>query len=203
MSFVGRVSATKGTLQRVKQQYSFIKKGKEILEMKRDRLAGDINKLLPELRRRPELEKEFTKLYKELMKAIASRGITEFESAGKAVNPMETKYLEKSIMGVIQPEISIAREPNIDMILSPVIIDIAKKFYKIFNALLELSIIEAKVERIAIELMDTNRKVNALEKIVIPAYEELIRYIEDRLMEEDLEEFVRTKYIISRQAEGK
>jgi V/A-type H+-transporting ATPase subunit D len=203
MSFIGRVSATKGTLQRVKQQYNFIKKGKEILEMKRDRLAGDINKLLPELRKRFELERGFMELYNELMKAIASTGISEFESAGKAVTPIETKFLEKSIMGVIQPEVSIVNEPNIDVILNPVIIDIAQKFYSIFKELLDLSVIEAKVERIAVELMDTNRKVNALEKIVIPAYEELIRYIEDRLMEEDLEEFVRTKYIITRQAESK
>ena len=43
--------------------------------------------------------------------------------------------------------------------------------------------------------MDTNRKVNALEKVVIPSYKATIRYIEARLSEEALQEFFVTKRV--------
>jgi vacuolar-type H+-ATPase subunit D/Vma8 len=43
--------------------------------------------------------------------------------------------------------------------------------------------------------MSTNRKVNALEQIVIPSIANTIRYIEGRLYEEMLEEFIRTKHV--------
>jgi V/A-type H+-transporting ATPase subunit D len=60
-----------------------------------------------------------------------------------------------------------------------------------------MATVEASVERIAHELLTLNRKVNALEKVVIPAYSEQIRYIEDLLFDEDLEEFSRVKHIKS------
>jgi vacuolar-type H+-ATPase subunit D/Vma8 len=49
------------------------------------------------------------------------------------------------------------------------------------------------VERLATELMNTNRKVNALEKVVIPRYKATIRYIEEKLNEQALQEFFVTK----------
>jgi vacuolar-type H+-ATPase subunit D/Vma8 len=43
--------------------------------------------------------------------------------------------------------------------------------------------------------MMTNRKVNALERVLIPQTIELIRYIDGRLEEEALEEFFRAKRV--------
>ena len=55
--------------------------------------------------------------------------------------------------------------------------------------------IEERVERIAQELGTTNRKVNALENFVIPDMKAIIKFIEDKLDEESMEELVRTKLI--------
>jgi vacuolar-type H+-ATPase subunit D/Vma8 len=41
----------------------------------------------------------------------------------------------------------------------------------------------------------TNRKVNSLERVLIPGLLELIRYVEGRLEEESLEEFFRAKCV--------
>ena len=41
----------------------------------------------------------------------------------------------------------------------------------------------------------TNRKVNALENTIIPRYRQVIKFIEDKLDEESLEELVRMKLI--------
>ena len=49
------------------------------------------------------------------------------------------------------------------------------------------------VWRLAIELRRTTRRVNALENIFIPSYEETVRYIQDTLEEKDREEMFRMK----------
>jgi hypothetical protein len=54
---------------------------------------------------------------------------------------------------------------------------------------------EAKTERIAHELMNLNRKINALEKVIIPRFQHLIRHMEDSLFDEDLEDFNRIRHI--------
>ena len=61
------------------------------------------------------------------------------------------------------------------------------------DRLLEISVVEAQIEILARELMMTNRKVNALNKVLIPGIIELIAYIEGKLEEEMLEEFFRAK----------
>ena len=197
MSILGRVSATKGALLRARQQYSFILKGKEILEMKRDRLAGDINQSLPVIRKRAELEEQLIKLYEEAKKIIATIGYQEVTSYAKAIPPVKSKLLIKSIMGVPEPIVKLKGKVNVDAALNPYIQKLSRSLLEVFNELLNVTQVEAKVEREALELMSVNRKVNALEKILIPAYEELIRYIEERITEEELEEFVKTKYIIT------
>ena len=53
---------------------------------------------------------------------------------------------------------------------------------------------ETKIESIARDLERTNKIVNALENVVIPDLERDIKYIEDMLEEDDLEEFVRLKF---------
>jgi vacuolar-type H+-ATPase subunit D/Vma8 len=61
--------------------------------------------------------------------------------------------------------------------------------------LLTIAEAEARIESIAQELMLTNRKVNALERVILPGLMETLRYIEGRLEEETLEEFFRAKRV--------
>jgi V/A-type H+-transporting ATPase subunit D len=72
---------------------------------------------------------------------------------------------------------------------------LAEKQLTLIDELLNVAQIEASVERIANELMKVNRKVNALEKVIIPTYLKQIRYIEDSLFDEELEDFARIKHI--------
>ncbi|MCS7384615.1 MAG: hypothetical protein NDF53_02660, partial [archaeon GB-1867-097] len=100
-------SVTKGALQRVKEQYRFIQKGKEILEMKRDRLAGEINALLPKMRERKKIEQEIMEIYKEYKSLLMAYGSEELSSYSKAIGKLEVKFLVRSLMGVPEPDIKI------------------------------------------------------------------------------------------------
>jgi vacuolar-type H+-ATPase subunit D/Vma8 len=48
-----------------------------------------------------------------------------------------------------------------------------------------------------------NRKVNAIEKVVIPSYQIQVKYIEDYLADEELEDFTRIKHLKSVSREEK
>jgi len=65
----------------------------------------------------------------------------------------------------------------------------------VLDDILQLAENEARAERIADELGKTNRKVNALENTIIPSYRGIIKFIQDKLDEEALEELVRMKLI--------
>jgi V/A-type H+-transporting ATPase subunit D len=203
MSFTSGVSASPGVLLALRDQLKFIEKGKEILEMKRDRLAGEINKLLDLVKLRREAEDLFMDAYKLFIHVLMRKGIRELESIAKGVNYMDIKFDTSMIMGINLVELKVDVPPNLDSIYDPLVQGLAKRFFEAFMSMLKAVVVENNIELLAKELMSTSRKVNSLEKIVIPEYASLIRYVEERLLEEALEEFVRTRYIIvQRHGEG-
>jgi V/A-type H+-transporting ATPase subunit D len=195
MSFAVRAAATKGVLLRLREQLGFIEKGKEILKMKREQLAGEINRLLAEVRVRGELEKEIMEAYEYLKKAHSMLGYQNLQSMALTVGQMDVSGLTYSVMGVVVPELRIEKEADISNVPSGVAYEAAEKLSPLIAKIIKLGESEAKIERLVDEFMSTNRKVNALERIVIPSISNTIRYIEGRLYEEMLEEFIRTKHV--------
>lgn len=202
MSFTSGVSASPGVLLALRDQLKFIKKGKEILEMKRDRLAGEINKLLGMVKLRREAEDLFMEAYRLFVKALMRKGLKDLDTIAKGVNYVKLSLDTSMIMGINLVHMDIQESPNLDSIYDPLVQGAAKKLYEAFVKMLKAVEIENNIELLANELMSTSRKVNSLEKIVIPEYEALIRYVEERLLEEALEEFVRTRYIIVQRGGG-
>ncbi len=198
MSSLMGVSASRGALLEVRKQLQFIKKSTQILEMKRDKVASELNKLLPQLKNRVEIEDKFNEVYKKFVKALVEQGYEEFKTSSMTVPKVETRLKRQLIMGIEEYDVELVSPPNVERIPNLVIKELAIEFYKVFMELLEMSIVENKIEALAYDLMNTARKVNALQKIIIPSYQELIKYIEERIMEEELSEFVRTKFIVER-----
>ncbi len=188
-----RVAATKGTLQKAREQLEFIERGKDVLKMKRDQLAGELNKLLGELGQRSKIEKLFIEAYDSVGYAYAVLGYDSFASAASAVDTIEVRAVPTSMMGVVMPEVELTKKTSVDQVPSPTMMKAVAKLSGAVEKAIELAVLEAKVERLALELMSTNRKVNALEKVVIPRYKAMIRYIEEKLSEQALQEFFVTK----------
>jgi len=189
----GRAAATRGVLLRMREQLEFIKRGRELLEMKRDQLASEINKLLGKLKERESVEKSLMEVYETLKAIYSAQGYSSVASQAAAVTELEVKATPISIMGVVVPEISVAKKPSMANIPNLSTYDVAKRLNAVLDHLLEISVVEARIEILARELMVTNRKVNALDKVLIPGIMESIAYIEGKLEEEMLEEFFRAK----------
>ena len=195
MSAAGRAAVSRGILLRLREQLEFTKKGQELLKMKRDHLASETNKLLSKLNERNELDRQLMEVYETLKTAYLSLGFSGLDSQAVTVNEMCVRVRPRSIMGVIIPEALIEKKADIGSISSPSAYKVALKLDDIIEKLIQLAEAESRLESIAHELMMTNRKVNSLERVLIPGLLELIQYVEGRLEEESLEEFFRAKCV--------
>jgi V/A-type H+-transporting ATPase subunit D len=192
---VGRVAVTRGVLLRLREQLDFTKRGKELLEMKRDNLAAETNRLLDKITARHKFEQRLMEAYAALRTAYMTLGYSRLQSQAFTVTPLEAKVRVRSVMGVLVPEIVQGKESTISSVIDPSAYAAAELLTESMGELLSIAEAEARIESIAQELMLTNRKVNALERVIVPKMMETLRYIEGRLEEETLEEFFRAKRV--------
>ncbi len=197
MSSTSGVRPTKGYLMDMKRSISFIEKGTEFLKLKRDHLAKELSESIEVLRgRRRLLLDNLQEAYKGVQSAYLSLGPTEVESqAGSIRSRLEIELLPKSVMGVQYPYVKILARPKVEGELDITLSAASEKVYAILEEIIRLAEFESRVERIADELGKTNRKVNALENTVIPDMRAVIKFIQDKLDEEQMEDLVRMKLI--------
>jgi V/A-type H+-transporting ATPase subunit D len=197
MSATSGVRPTKGYLMETKRRIQTVERGTEFLKLKRDQLAKDLTESLDVLKgRRGMLLDNLKDAYSALTAAYLSLGPTEVQSQTKSIkNTLDLEVLPRSVMGVVYPSVRIIETPEIAAELDITLAFAAEKVYEIIEELIRLAEFEERVERIADELGSTSRKVNALENMVIPDMKYIIKFIEDKLDEESMEELVRMKLI--------
>ncbi|MCJ7731115.1 V-type ATP synthase subunit D [Candidatus Bathyarchaeota archaeon] len=197
MSATSGVRPTKGYLMETKRRIQTVERGTEFLKLKRDQLAKELTESLEVLKgRRGMLLGNLEAAYSALTAAYLSLGPTEVQSQTRSIkNTLDLEVLPRSVMGVIYPFVKINKAPEIAAELDITLAFAAEKVFEIIEELIRLAEFEERVERIADELGTTSRKVNALENMVIPDMRYIIKFIEDKLDEESMEELVRMKLI--------
>ena len=108
---------------------------------------------------------------------------------------MKVKIIPRSVIGVVTPMLREIDIPDYTNLYPSQIIPLAEKISTLMRDLARLAELEAYIENLAEDLRKTNVRVNALEKVVIPSYEETIRRIQGVLDDEMLEEVIRLKQI--------
>ncbi len=197
MSSTAGVKPTKGFLMDMKRRIGFIERGTEFLKLKRDQLAKELTTSLDVLRGRRKLLMDILQeAYAAVTAAYLSLGPMEVQSQARSIkSSLELEVLPRAVMGVRYPFVKIGEKPQVTAELDITLSVASDKVYEILDDIIRLAEFETRVERIADELGKTNRKVNALENIIIPEYNQIIKFIEDKLDEESLEELVRMKLI--------
>lgn len=198
MSVLGAgVKPTRGFLLELKKRVKFIEEGHRLLEMKRDELGRELRSSLDALgTQRSELEKRFEEALQKLIRAYAALGSGEIESnKSPEEKTVGIDVLPKSIMGILVPFVRITDKPDLKNKFGAITRSAAHEFEALLEDLLKVTELESRIEMIADDLEKTNRKVNALEKIVIPDYNRVIKFIEDQIDEDMLEEIIRTKLV--------
>ena len=195
MPFTGRITATRGDLLKLRTSLKFIQSAMNVLKMKRDRLAAELNSLLHELSHRRKVEEQLSGIYADLKVALVTLGYSNVLSEASGVPKMKVELNTISIMGAVVPKVTAKEKPSIASIENLALYKVAKEQLTLIDELLSVAQTEASIERIAYELMKVNRKVNALEKVIIPTYLNQIRYVENVLFDEELEDFARIKHV--------
>lgn len=189
---------TKGFLLQLKKRVSSVEEGHRLLELKRDGVASELLANLEELRVKKEknLAERIENVLVKLAVAYASLGSEEITSQIRPIEKtLDLEVLPKSVMGILVPYFKIQHKPSATNKLGVIVRSVAQEFSSLIEELLQVAELESRVERLADDLEKTNRKVNALEKIVIPEYKRLVRQIENRIDQDMLEEFVRTRFV--------
>ncbi len=194
MAFTGKTSPTRGALVKFRTSLEFVQNALAILKLKRDRLAEELNRLLKEMERRDTIEAHLMENYADFQLILAMLGQAETQTAAYSAGKIRVEVLERAIVNVLTPEIRIETSPS-TVFEDPGLYEISENLHSLIAELLDLAGKEASIERIAYELTSVNRKINALEKNIIPGYKTQIKYIEDFLSDEELEDFTRIKHV--------
>jgi V/A-type H+-transporting ATPase subunit D len=196
------ISPTRINLIQTKKTLNLAESGREVLERKRDILLRELRSSVFDAKKtREDLLVVLTQAYQSLKEANISKGS---EATGNmALNSThQAEFIVdyRSIMGVPVPVVDfIAKQnlkPDYGFANTSAKLDYA---FKQFNLVLELLAHLAKAEgttfQIANDVSRTQRRVNALNHVLIPRYRNTAKWIELVLEEKDREEFVRTKRI--------
>jgi V/A-type H+-transporting ATPase subunit D len=194
-----KVSPTRSNLLMIRQRLALARQGHHLLESKRDVLMIEIMRLIEDAERvQSEAQARFGRAYAAIEEARVAEGTERLRRFALArPHGIELRITPRSVMGVPVPSVTYQtppRRPLFGLGNSSVVLDQAELAWAdVLDVIGELAEKVTTVWRLALELRRTQRRVNALENIFIPNYEETLGYIEDTLEEKDREELFRAK----------
>ena len=195
------VPPTRSNLLRTRQELRFAREGFEILDQKRVVLAKELVRLANDAEAaQDEMNKLLAEAYAAQERAILMMGVEQVEWAALAVHKtVDVQVKHRGVMGISLPLIEASGEPP-EMTYSlgdtaASLDEASAAFREVLSRISELSRLVTSVWRLAVELRKTQRRVNALQYIFIPQYEETIAFIQSSLEEREREETFRLKLL--------
>jgi V/A-type H+-transporting ATPase subunit D len=200
------VPPTRSNLLRMKQDLQFAREGYEILDQKREVLTTELIHLAHDAEVLQEQVWELLAVaYRALEQAKLTMGQEHVEWAALAVNKtVDVRLRARGVMGVSIPLVEASGEPP-EMPYSlgdttAALDEAHAAFHEVADRIPELSELVTSVWRLAGELRKTQRRVNALQHIFIPNYEETVAFIQSALEEHEREETFRLKRLKTKTA---
>ena len=196
------ISPTRINLIRTKKTLSLAQSGRDVLERKRDILLRELRNSIYEAEKAREgVLEALAKAYQSLKEANMAKGSDTVANVA-AGSCSEADFLLdfRSIMGVTVPNVDFQSEtdvkPDYGFANTSAELDKAfKQFHSVLELIADLARAEGTTYQIANDVGRTQRRVNALNHVLIPMYRNMVKQIAIVLEEKDREEFVRTKRI--------
>ena len=202
------IAPTKSNLLMVKEQLSVATDGYELLEQKREILVMELMRMGEKVKLlERDIEKQISKAYPALKNMLMAVGGDRVERLASGVS-YDFKISEKNIVAAGMNFSSIEVElPKRELFYS--VMDsfadsdkVMVEFFELLKLLTDLASIRTIVWRLANEVRKTQRRVNALDKMVIPQSKETQVYIESVLEERERENVFVLKALKSKQKGG-
>ncbi len=191
----GTITPTRMVLNQQKARLKTARKGHKLMKDKCDELMRqfmDIVRQNKELRLK--VEEGMTAAFKSLQVASAIMSPDMLEQAllyPRQSVELDVKY--KNIMSVNVPQYSFRTKNDDPSEIYPYgfaqtsgeLDDALDKLARVFEDMLQLAQVEKSTQLLAQEIEKTRRRVNALEYVMIPEFEETIKYIQMKLDENE------------------
>lgn len=195
-----QTAPTKGNLMNTKKSLALAKMGYELMDKKRNILIREMMNLIDKAN---AIQGKIDNAYEEAYLALQTANIThgycsEISKTIPVEDSLELDY--RSVMGVEIPTVTIAEPDPTAFYFALNTTDNAldnayRKFTEVKVLTATLAEIENSVYRLADSIKKTQKRANALKNIMIPKFEEDVKFITDALDEKDREEFSRLKVI--------
>lgn len=198
------VAPTKSKLIDLKETLEFARVSHDLLERKREILVLELLNRIDLLKGMiKKMEIDLDEAYVQLAQAAMALGPHLLNQIAFSIPcDLDVSVKEASVMGVEIPMVELGKGEFTRryglMGTSSVLDEARRKFLQALFAAAELAEVETAVYRIAIEFKKNQMRVNALENIFIPQYENTIKFIEDVLEERDREELYVIKKVKDR-----
>lgn len=199
---MSRAPATRMGLLEVRARRAVATRGARLLRAKREVLAGELWRLAREVEAgRARLDEALGRAALALGYARAFEGEPLLASlAGPAARPVEVRVTPRRVWGVATPELAAppltrpadARGTS-PTSWSPTAAEAARLHEAAVEVLLGIATRELHLARLADEVRETSRRINALEEVVLPALAADASRIGSALAERDREDAVRRR----------
>jgi V/A-type H+-transporting ATPase subunit D len=195
------LAPTKTNLMRVKRDLGFANEGWELLDQKRKILVVELMGLIDRaVEVQEKVEERLALAFKALDQAMLRIGRRELTlvSLGMHIHS-DIRFSERRVMGVSIPKVRVEfddKSPYVAAAESSIWVSEATlRFREVLELIGTLAEARISLMRLSREVAKTIRRVNALEKVFIPDYEETLKYVIMALEEMDREAFFINKLI--------
>ena len=196
-----QIAPTKSNLIRVKERLNIAIEGYDLLEQKREILVMELMHKVEEVKMlESDLNARAADAYPCLKRMLISVGRERADRLSKNIH-YTYELREKSVtiagMNLLSLEI---RLPKAELKYSPAnsfaeCDETVLEFFRLLKVLTELAAVRTIAWRLAREVHKTQRRVNALEKMVIPTARDTKAYIESTLEERERDAFFISKLL--------
>jgi len=202
------IAPTKSNLLRVKERLLTAEEGYDLLEQKREILVMELMQKLERIKMlERDLDARVATAYPCLKRMLVVVGRERAQRLARNISyRFELREKQVTAAGMKLPGLEI-RLPNAELKYSPVnsfaeCDETVLEFFEMLKICTELAAVRTIVWRLAREVRKTQRRVNALEKLVIPTAAETKVYIEASLEERDRDSFFTSKLLKKKGAAG-
>lgn len=202
-----QIAPTKSNLLRVKDRLAVAEEGHDLLNQKREILVMELMRNVERVKiLERSLDERVATAYPALKRMLVTVGLNRADRLARTVRyRYDLREKREMIAGMDLPSLEV-RLPAPELKYSPAnsfaeCDETMLEFFELLKILTEMAAVRTVAWRLAREVRKTQRRVNALEKLVIPVARETKVYIEASLEERDRESFFTSKLLKRRAGE--
>ncbi len=187
------IAPTKSNLLTTKEQLAVSTNGYELLEEKREILVRELMSLVEQVKLlEDEIEQAVNEAYPAFKRMLMIDGADQVERISHGIHYDFEMNERVEVVGGMQFETIEVELPKKELFYSFLgtyanTDEVIVKFFNLLSLLTQMASIRTIVWRLAEEVKRTQRRVNALDKMIIPQATETIKYIESVLEERERE----------------